>query len=575
MNTKRISVKLVVYLVIIVALASTLSVILFVNAQTNTQTFTPTADTYVDESTPNTNYGTSTTLRTDHLPIRHSYLRFVVTGLNGSPIQSATIRLYANSSNSIGYTVKSLSNNTWTETGITYNNAPAPGSEVGTSPAVVAGQWMALDISSYVKAPGTYNLVIATPNSTIESSYASRETGADAPQLVVVYGSSAATATKTPTKKATSTKTPTPTKAAATPTPSGGLTPVNLTKGPDLIYTGLNTSMEVFWQWTATTSFRVDWGADTTYALGSSPVSAYDTTNHLYKYTITGLTAATKYDYRVVVGSQYSNGTFFTSPSTSATALKFVSYGDTRTNPTKHDAIAAQVISLYQSDPGYQTLLPFTGDAVSDGDTDSDWTSQFFSPSFTHIRTELANVALAPVMGNHEGSGGLFALYFPEPFVAGRYYSFDYGPAHFTMIDQYTSYTVGSAQYNWIKSDLAASTKTWNIAVFHEPGWSANGGHPDNTTVQTVLEPLFEQYKVALVLNGHNHYYARAMVNGIPELTLGSGGAPGYTPLSGQPDIVYTYKGLGYVRVSISGSTLTGWFVDNSNTIRDTFTVTR
>ena len=432
-----------------------------------------------------------------------------------------------------------------------------------------------MDITSYIKGDGTYNLVLETTGSALIN-FSSRESGADAPQLVVTYGAAGPTATKTPTSARTPTRTPTPAHTPTrTPTPSGGLTTVNLTKGPDLIYTGSNTSMEVFWQWTANSSFTLAWGTDTSYSLGNSPVTAYDTTNHLYKYTITGLNPGTQYDYRVIVGSQYSAATFYTAPSTSATTLKFVSYGDTRSNPTLHDGIAAQIIALYQSDPGYQTLIPLTGDLVSSGDTDAYWTSQFFSPTYKHIRTELANVAVEPIMGNHEDSGSLFKRYFPEPFVAGRYYSFDYGPAHFIMIDQYTSYTVGSTQYNWIKSDLAGTTKKWKIAVFHEPGWSANGGHPDNTTVQTVLQPLFQQYNVALVLNGHNHYYARAMVNGIAELTVGSGGAPGYTPLSGQPDVVYTYKGLGYAKISISGSTLTGWFIDNSNKVRDTFTITR
>jgi hypothetical protein len=67
----------------------------------------------------------------------------------------------------------------------------------------------------------------------------------------------------------------------------------------------------------------------------------------------------------------------------------------------------------------------------------------------------------------------------------------------------------------------------------------------------------------------------RRMVNGIPKLTIGTGGAPANTPASGRPDVVYTYKGLGYGKFSISGNTLTGSFIDSSNTIRETFTVTR
>jgi hypothetical protein len=368
--------------------------------------------------------------------------------------------------------------------------------------------------------------------------------------------------------------TPVPTMAPSS-TPQAGLSRVSLTKGPDLVYTGSSTAMKLFWQWTANATFRVDWGATASFGASSPTISAYDATNHLYSFTLTGLTPGAKVFYRVVVGSQFADGTFFAAPDAAATSLKFVSYGDTRSNPSIDDGVAAKVIALYQSDPGYQTLVPMEGDAVSNGDTDSIWTSEFFSPSFTHIRAMLANTAVIPVMGNHEGTGALFVRYFPFPYVAARYWSFDYGPVHFTYIDQYTSYAAGSAQYNWVKADLAASTQKWKIVMMHEPGWSANGGHPNNTTMQTVYEPLFEQNHVALVLAGHNHYYARAMVNGIPELTVGTGGAPAYTPASGQPNIVKTFNGAGFARFEIAGSTLTGSFVATNGAVQDTFTVTR
>lgn len=379
--------------------------------------------------------------------------------------------------------------------------------------------------------------------------------------------------TATPTKTATPIP-PTPTHPAPTPT-QAGLTPVDLTKGPDLLYSGVNTQMKLFWQWTSNTNFRVDWGPTTNYGSSSSPISAYDSTNHLYAYTVIGLSPATKYYYRVVVGNQYSAGSFLTAPSDTATSVKFLSYGDNRTNPNTQNSIAGLVNSLYQSDPAYQTFNLVCGDLVSNGDSDSTWTSEMFSTSFTNIRTELANIAYLPIMGNHEGSGSLFLRYFPQPYVSAGYWSFDYGPVHVILMDQYVNYGSGSAEYNWVKNDLAATNKTWKVVMIHEPGWSANGGHGNNTTIQSVYQPLFEQYHVALVLAGHNHYYARAMVNGIPELTVGTGGAPLYTPASGQPNIVFTYKGNGYARFSISGNTLTGSFVNSSGTVVDTFTVTR
>ena len=342
-----------------------------------------------------------------------------------------------------------------------------------------------------------------------------------------------------------------------------------------MIYTGSNTTMKIFWQHSSNTSFRVDWGTSASYGSSSPAVSAYDTTNHLYSFNITGLNPGTRYYYRVVTGSSYSGASFFSAPSASATSLNFISYGDDRSNPSTHNAVAGAVVKLFQSDPSYQTVNLMVGDLVASGDTDSTWTSEMFSSSLTNVRAEMANMADLSVIGNHEGSGNLFKRYFPMPFVSGRYWSFDYGPMHVVMMDQYTSYSSGSAQYNWIKSDLAASTKKWKIVVLHEPGWSAGGGHNNNTTVQNTYQPLFVQYKVAMVLGGHNHYYARATVSGIPHLTIGTGGAPLYSPASGQPNIVKTYKGNGYTKFSISGSTLTGTFVTTSGSVIDTFTVTR
>lgn len=64
---------------------------------------------------------------------------------------------------------------------------------------------------------------------------------------------------------------------------------------------------------------------------------------------------------------------------------------------------------------------------------------------------------------------------------------------------------------------------------FHHPGYAA-GGHGNKTAVQERFQPLAEQYGVDLVINGHNHYYLRCVVNGIPHITTGGGGAPLYSP---------------------------------------------
>jgi len=150
--------------------------------------FTPVADSYVNSANPSTNYGTNVSLRVDAAAasIMRSYLRFTVSGLGGAAVQSAMLRVYANSANSAGFSVLALADNTWGETTITYSNAPTPGSTIKSSAGFGSGTWVQVDISSYVNGEGTYNLVLST-TSTTNTNLAARESGADAPQLVVTY----------------------------------------------------------------------------------------------------------------------------------------------------------------------------------------------------------------------------------------------------------------------------------------------------------------------------------------------------------------------------------------------------
>jgi hypothetical protein len=148
-----------------------------------TFTFTPAADSYVNQSSPTTNYGASTQFRVDGSPFVRSYLRFNVQGLNGT-VTRATLRVFANSAASSGCVANIVSDNTWTETGLNYNNVPPMGGALGSSGSFGAGVWVSMDVTTYITGSGTYNLALTTPGSTAIS-LASREAGANAPQLII------------------------------------------------------------------------------------------------------------------------------------------------------------------------------------------------------------------------------------------------------------------------------------------------------------------------------------------------------------------------------------------------------
>jgi hypothetical protein len=148
-----------------------------------TYVFTPSADSYVDQANPTTNNGSSTQIRVDGSPFVRSYIRFNIQGVSGT-VTRVTLRVYANSSSSRGYTISSVSDNTWTESTIIYNNAPAIGSAAGSSIPFNGGAWTTVDITSLVPGNGVLNIALTTSSSTAIS-LASRESGANAPQLIV------------------------------------------------------------------------------------------------------------------------------------------------------------------------------------------------------------------------------------------------------------------------------------------------------------------------------------------------------------------------------------------------------
>jgi glycosyl hydrolase family 99/SdrD B-like protein/calcineurin-like phosphoesterase family protein/dockerin type I repeat protein len=144
-------------------------------------TVNPVADAYVNQSNPGGNYGANIAVRTDASPIFRTYMRFQVPPLSGTVV-SATLRIYANSASSMGYTTHSTISG-WGERTITYSNAPAFGGDISSSGPIKSATWTAVDVTALVNGAGEYNLVMTSPSATA-TSFSSRE-GVNRPQLIV------------------------------------------------------------------------------------------------------------------------------------------------------------------------------------------------------------------------------------------------------------------------------------------------------------------------------------------------------------------------------------------------------
>lgn len=99
-----------------------------------TVTLTATADSYVSNGALGTNYGASTTLGVDNSPVEVTYLKFDLSAYAGRTLESATLQLRSAANSSGGkQNVKLVTDDSWTEGGITYNNRPAlGGTTIGT-----------------------------------------------------------------------------------------------------------------------------------------------------------------------------------------------------------------------------------------------------------------------------------------------------------------------------------------------------------------------------------------------------------------------------------------------------------
>ena len=164
----------------------------------NSTTLIPIADTYVrDGSSADTNFGAALDLQVKANPTvglnRRIFLKFDIGGL--TTVSSARLRLFGNFTASGGgaspVTVHIQNTDSWTETGLTWNNQPAAGSAVRTVSVGTTAQYWEWDLTSLVQdqiSNGQRIMSLELENdvtTTNPASFNSREATANKPQLVI------------------------------------------------------------------------------------------------------------------------------------------------------------------------------------------------------------------------------------------------------------------------------------------------------------------------------------------------------------------------------------------------------
>jgi hypothetical protein len=177
-------------------------------------------------------------------------------------------------------------------------------------------------------------------------------------------------------------------------------------------------------------------------------------------------------------------------------------------------------------------LVLTLGDHAYDNGTPAEF-ANCFDPTWGAFKDRIR-----PSPGNHDyntpGAEGYFG-YFGALAGSDRrgYYSFDYGGWHFIALNSLVDVSAQSAQYLWLKSDLASSSSLCTIAYWHYPAFNSGGVY--GSILQ--MRPFFDALHAAgveMVLSGHEHIYERFApqkadgtadpVRGVRQFVIGTGG---------------------------------------------------
>lgn len=335
----------------------------------------------------------------------------------------------------------------------------------------------------------------------------------------------------------------------------------SILRGPYLQSPGPN-SIIIRWRTDSLTDSRVTYG--TTLGAATWHIdTAKLTTEH--RVLLKGLSPRTKYYYQIGSSSQTLRGPdaqlfFTTAPeSNSNTPVRVWAIGDFgHGNQAEHDVRESYLNFTNNHRADFQLWL---GDNAYQDGTEQEFQQNVFDTvnCFGNVFT---NLPFFSTSGNHDYNSicpwqPSFCNQDPEthtgpylniidPPTEGElggvashrklFYSFDYGDIHFVVLNSElgslnsaynwmgllnTSSTFTSPMLEWLKADLAATTKKWKVAVWHQCPYSGQDNFTDDGIQQfciaarTHFNPIIEQYGIDLVLTGHDHNYQRSyLING-------------------------------------------------------------
>ncbi len=231
---------------------------------------------------------------------------------------------------------------------------------------------------------------------------------------------------------------------------------------------------------------------------------------HFHTVQWRGLKPATKYVYRVGDGTNWSEWFHFATANDKPEPFSFIYFGDAQNDVR---SLWSRVIREAYSDAPKAKFMIHAGDLINNAEKDAEWGEWFGAGGWLN-----AMIPSVPVPGNHEmakvDKATRLSHHWQPQFALPTHgpdgleetcYTFVYQNVRFIALNSNEQLDVQTA---WLDDVLAANKSPWTICTFHHPVFST-GKDRDNPQLRAAWKPLFDKYKVDLVLQGHDHTYGR------------------------------------------------------------------
>jgi len=240
------------------------------------------------------------------------------------------------------------------------------------------------------------------------------------------------------------------------------------------------------------------------------------TVSNYHSVTFQNLVPDTTYAYRVGDGQRWSEWFHFRTAAQTSKPFSFLYLGDAQNFIL--ELWARLIREGYRKAPDARFII-HAGDLVTDAHSERQWHEWFTAGGFIHS-------VLPSIMtpGNHEFQPRTekeaandveslsaqwrpqFAL--PENGIEGEEETVYYVDYQDTRIISLNSNQTQEEQVTWLDDVLKNNPKKWAIVTFHHPLFSASERR-DNAEIRNLWKPILDKHKVDLVLQGHDHSYAR------------------------------------------------------------------